>query len=69
VIQIYIPAPEEFNNVMEFKRACLPDSNTAEKFFRQADGSRFKSLGQYFHWCWAQPEANEIHAAFAAAAS
>lgn len=64
--KVEIPAPEEYRDFKDFRGACNPDYEKANKSFTTKPQHKFKSLGTYFYWCWKQPEAEEIHAAFQA---
>lgn len=59
-----IPAPEEFRDIREFKDACKPDFKWCSDAFVAAGCGIFKSLAHYFQWCWQQPGAETVHAAF-----
>ena len=60
------PAPEEYRTLAEFKSACKPDFKQCDAVWKHFNRGIHRTLHQFYLACWAEPEAEAIHAAWAA---
>lgn len=60
------PAPEEYRTLDEFKAACTPNFKACEAVWKHFNTGPHKTLTRYYQACWAEPEAESIHAAWVA---
>lgn len=62
---IFMGSPEEHRGFKDFANSCKPSLNEAWKALKSAGHyPEFESPKQWFDWCWAQPEAEDIHKAY-----